>query len=68
MKPGVGIPISYLACVTSSMAPIITERSREAEELLDEVCSWSDEEIEALPKFYREKARKYRRQANRGEE
>ena len=31
----------------------------EAEELLEEVSSWSDEEIE-LPRLYREKAREYR--------
>jgi len=31
----------------------------EAEELLEEVGSWSEEEIEELPRFYREKAREY---------
>jgi hypothetical protein len=39
----------------------------EAEELLEEVCSWSEEEIEGLPTFYREKAREYRRLAKGGE-
>jgi len=39
----------------------------EAEELLEEVKSWSEEEVEELPKFYREKAREYREQ-NPGEE
>lgn len=39
----------------------------EAEELLEEVRSWSEEAVESLPKFYREAARQYRRQANRGE-
>jgi len=39
----------------------------EAEELLEEVASWSEEEIEALPRFYREKAWEYRRLANQGE-
>ncbi|MXR52397.1 hypothetical protein GRX03_12380 [Halovenus sp. WSH3] len=33
---------------------------KEAEELLEEVESWSEEEVEELPKFYREKAREYR--------
>jgi len=40
----------------------------EAEELLEEVCSWSEEEIEALPAFYREAARRYRRLGNCGVE
>lgn len=40
----------------------------EAEELLKELRSWSDEEVERLPKFYREKAREYRELANSGEE
>jgi hypothetical protein len=40
----------------------------EAEELLEEVCSWSEEEIEALPKFYQEAARRYRQLANCGVE
>lgn len=32
----------------------------EAEELLEKVESWTEEEIEELPRFYREKAREYR--------
>lgn len=40
----------------------------EAEQLLQEVASWSDEEVEELPKFYREKAREYRRLLHRGED
>lgn len=40
----------------------------EAEELLAEVASWPDDRIERLPKFYREKAREYRRLANSGEQ
>ena len=32
----------------------------EAEELLEEVSSWSEEDIEELPRLYREKAREYR--------
>lgn len=39
----------------------------EAEELLAEIASWSDERVERLPKLYQEKAREYRQQANRGE-
>jgi hypothetical protein len=33
----------------------------EAENLLEEVNSWSDEEIEGLPKLYRDKAREFQR-------
>jgi len=40
----------------------------EAEQLLEELRSWTDEEIEELPKFYRVKAREYRRLTNTGEE
>ena len=39
----------------------------EAEELLAEIASWTDDELEALPQFYREKAREYRRLMNQGE-
>lgn len=35
------------------------EQIAEAEELLEEVMSWTEEEIEELPKLYREKAREY---------
>jgi hypothetical protein len=41
---------------------------REAEELLEEVGSWSEEEVDELPKFYREKAREFRGLVNSGEE
>lgn len=34
----------------------------EAEELLEEIRSWSEEEIEELPELYQRKAREYRRQ------
>lgn len=43
------------------MARIGPRELFEAEELLDEVQSWSEEEVEQLPQFYREKAREYRR-------
>lgn len=49
------------------MARIRSKEMYEAEELLAEVASWSDEEINTLPKFYRETAREYRRLANDGE-
>jgi len=39
----------------------------EAEELLEEVNSWSEEDIEELPRLYREKAREYRRLMQRGD-
>jgi hypothetical protein len=32
----------------------------EAEDLLEEVSSWNEEDIEELPRLYREKAREYR--------
>lgn len=49
------------------MARVLSERLLEAEELLGEVASWSEEEVERLPKFYREKAREYRRLAKAGD-
>ena len=39
-----------------------------AEELLKEVRSWSEEEVEELPRFYRERAREFRRLMQSGEE
>jgi hypothetical protein len=50
------------------MGRIASSEAFEAEELLDEVESWSEEEIKELPKLYREKAREFRRLRNRGEE
>lgn len=43
------------------MAQVLTEKLHEAEQLLEEVRSWTEEEIEALPQFYRERAKEYRR-------
>jgi hypothetical protein len=40
---------------------------QEAEELLETVESWSEEEIEELPKLYREKAREFRGLTNSGD-
>lgn len=45
------------------MVRIRSKEVYEAERLLEKVLSWSDEEIEQLPKFYREKARQYRQLA-----
>lgn len=39
----------------------------EAEELLEKVMSWSEDEVESMPKFYREKAQEYRRLVNLGD-
>jgi len=50
------------------VARVLSRELYEAEELLEEVQSWSEEEIEQLPRFYREKAREYRQLANSGEE
>jgi hypothetical protein len=50
------------------MARIRSDELLEAEELLEEVASWSEDEIEQLPLLYREKARKYRRLVNSGED
>lgn len=49
------------------MTRIQSKELYEADELVDEVAAWSDDEIAALPKFYREKAREYQRLANGGE-
>ena len=49
------------------MSRIRSRELYEAEELLEEVVSWSDDRIKQLPSLYREKARKYRRLANSGE-
>lgn len=49
------------------MARVRSKDLLKAEELLDEVASWPDDRIDRLPKLYREKAREYRRLANRGE-
>lgn len=42
------------------MARIASKEIYELEELLEEVQSWSEEDVEQLPKFYREKAKRYR--------
>lgn len=42
-------------------------RLAEAEELLEQVASWSETEIEQLPKLYQERVREYRRLLQNGE-
>ena len=49
------------------MAHLRSKHLYEAEELLAEIASWTDDELEALPQFYREKAHEYRRLVNQGE-
>ena len=39
----------------------------EAEELLQELESWSEKEVEELPKLYRKKAREFQGLANPGD-
>lgn len=51
----------------TAMARIVSKHLAEAEELLEEVVSWTEKEVERLPTFYREKAREYRKLANHGE-
>ena len=50
------------------MSRIASSEVFEAEELLNEVKSWSEEEIKELPKLYQRKAREFQRLRNRGEE
>lgn len=49
------------------MARIASRDVFEAEELLEEVQSWSEDEVEELPRFYRERARTYRRLLKSGD-
>lgn len=46
------------------MSRIRSHDLAEAEELLEEVESWSEKRVKQLPKFYREKAREYRQLMN----
>jgi hypothetical protein len=50
------------------MNRIRASKYREAEKLLDEIASWSEEELDGLPKLYREKAREFRRLTNSTQE
>lgn len=47
---------------------VLTRDLSEAEQLIEEISSWSEDEIEGLPRLYREKAREFRRLANTGQE
>lgn len=49
------------------MVRIRSKHLYEAEELLEEVASWSEDEVEQLPKLYREKAERYRQLVKEGE-
>jgi len=40
----------------------------EAEQLLQQVDSWSEEEVESLPKLYRKKAKEYQGLTQDGQE
>jgi hypothetical protein len=60
--------IQSLVIYSIAITRIASSEVFEAEELLDEVDSWSQAEIEELPKLYRRKAREFRRLRNRGEE
>jgi hypothetical protein len=42
------------------MGRVLPRELAEAEELLSEIKSWTDDEVESLPRFYREKARELR--------
>lgn len=60
-KSGVwGLCNSFLS-PCPSMSRIVSSEVFEAEKLLEEIESWSDDEIEELPKFYRQKAREFQR-------
>ena len=48
------------------MGRVASSEVFEAEELLEKVESWSEEEVEELPKLYRDKAGKYRSLRNQG--
>jgi len=50
------------------MTRVLSRRLAEAEELLKEVRSWSEEEVESLPKLYRRKAKEYQGLLQHGED
>lgn len=50
------------------MGRIASSEVFEAEELLKEVESWSEEEIRELPELYQRKAREYRRLTQQGDQ
>ena len=46
---------------------IASKKIYEAKELLDELESWSENDLAALPPLYQEKAERYQQLANHGE-
>lgn len=50
------------------MSDELAEELHEAEQLLQEIGSWSEEDIEELPLFYRRKAREFQGLLQPGEE
>jgi len=49
------------------MSGLCSRDGYEAEQLLERVQSWTREEVEQLPKLYREKAREFRQLSQRDE-
>jgi len=64
---GYGYILSLSLPVLFTMSRLLPKDLEEAQDLLKQVQSWSDEEVDHLPKFYREKAERYRELTNRGE-
>jgi hypothetical protein len=50
------------------MGEVLSRELYEAEELLEQVQSWPEEEIRDLPELYREKAREFRQLLNNGQD
>jgi hypothetical protein len=48
------------------MSRVTSSEVLEAEELLEKIESWSQSEVEELPKLYREKAKEFRRLKQQG--
>lgn len=61
------MPISKFENPISAMSRIRSRDLAEAERLLREVQSWTNEEIEELPELYKRKARQYRQLPQSGE-
>jgi hypothetical protein len=59
---------SFFAIQSHIVGKIRSKQYFEAEQLLEEISSWSEDEVEGLPRLYREKAREFRRLANTGQE
>ena len=49
------------------MTRVRSKTLHEAEKLLAEVATWSDDEIDTLPRLYQERAREYRRLLKSGQ-